>query len=88
MLNGREGQVLDIKEVVEFFDGHISEWMIRQMVVSGEIPHFRMGNKKLLFDADKLKLWWENKINQSVQPAQSEDAKRPTDYGVLRKIKI
>lgn len=88
MLNGKEGQVLDIKEVVQLFDGHISEWMIRQMVASGEIPHFRMGNKKLLFDADKLKLWWENKINQSVQPVKNDNDVKPADYGVLRKIKV
>ncbi|OPX46332.1 hypothetical protein CLHUN_01480 [Ruminiclostridium hungatei] len=88
MLIGKEGQVLDIKETVQFFDGHISEWMIRQMVASGEIPHFRMGNKKLLFDADKLKLWWENKLNQSVQPSQGGGKEKSELCGTLRKIKI
>jgi hypothetical protein len=75
--------VLDIKEAVAFFDGHISEWMIRQMVNAGEIPHFRQGNKKLLFDAEQLGLWWNNRISQSIQPKKQE---KNETYGVLRKI--
>lgn len=76
--------VLDIKEAVEFFNGKFSEWMLRQMVNKGEIPHFRQGNKKILFDADELKLWWENKIKQSMQPKQIKSS----GYGTIRKIHI
>jgi hypothetical protein len=77
-------KVLDIKEAVAFFNGHISEWMIRQLVNSKEIPHFRQGSKKLLFDADALELWWSNRINQSIQPEKPDNS----GYGTIRKINV
>lgn len=75
--------VMDIKETVQFFKGHFSAGITRKMVNSGEIPHFRQGNKKLLFDADELKLWWDARIKQSIKPKQEQSG-----YGTLRKIKV
>lgn len=52
--------IIDINGVVNLFNGHISKWTVYELVKRGEIPHVRLGNKKILFTEENVLAWFEN----------------------------
>lgn len=48
----------------------ISEWMLKELVRRGEIPHYRVGNR-FEFDPDDLDAWMQAQRVPAKQPAAS-----------------
>jgi excisionase family DNA binding protein len=48
-------KVLTIKEAAKLIDG-ITEYRIRQMCVSGQLPHFKAGKKFLIAESALIKV--------------------------------
>jgi hypothetical protein len=75
---------LSVKQASEdFFEGNVSPGMLYDLVKKNEIPHVKLSNGKILFDADALELWWQNKL---LKPIHNENLES-SGYGKLRKIK-
>lgn len=60
-------EILNIKEVASYL--HCSISLIRNLVRSGEIPYFRLGNR-LFFKKETINYWIsnnENKVGDTVE---------------------
>lgn len=75
---------MTVKEAVtEFFEGTISEELLYREIKNGNIPHVRISKGKTLLDVQQLEIWWQQKLMESIQPAEDE---QPKEYGKLRRI--
>ena len=71
----------------EFFEGNVSPGMLYDLVKKNEIPHVKLSGGKILFDADSLELWWQNKLFKSIHNKTTESGPKCNEYGKIRKIK-
>ncbi len=55
-------EILNIKEVASYL--HCSISLIRNLVRSGEIPYFRLGNR-LFFKKETINFWISNNENKA-----------------------
>lgn len=67
-----------IKQAAEALD--ITEWTLRMMAKSGQIPCWKTGNR-YIFDIEQCEEFLKNKALENIAPTQP--AKQ---YGVLRKV--
>lgn len=63
-------EVMDIKDAVEFFNGRISEWLIREAVNRKQLPHCRIGKGRgrILFSKKDLEVWIAEQMRLSIEP--------------------
>lgn len=63
-------EILDIKDAVKFFNGRISEWLIREAVNRKILPHIRIGKGRgrILFNKRDLEIWIAEQMRLSVEP--------------------
>lgn len=81
----KKNKRLSVKQASEeFFEGNVSPGMLYDLVKKNEIPHVKLSGGKILFDADALELWWQNKL---LKPLHNESSELDDGYGKIRKIK-
>lgn len=56
-------EYLTIKETCEYFGNKISDFTIRKLLRTGQLPHIRMG-RKYLIPKDGLRQWIEKQMAQ------------------------
>lgn len=52
--------IFNVKELISYL--HCSESLIRKLVVTNNIPYFRVG-KKILFEKEKIDCWINSNSN-------------------------
>lgn len=58
-------KIITIKEAAKLIDG-LSEYRIRQMCISGQLPAFKAGNKYLIAEENLYKTVFDNKGGDAI----------------------
>ena len=58
-------KIITIKEAAKLIDG-LSEYRIRQMCISGQLPAFKAGNKYLIAEENPYKTVFDNKGGDAI----------------------
>ena len=59
----------------DFFCGEVSEGLLYKLCKENKIPHVKLATGKILFDYEKLEIWWSEKLRQE-EPKQERGLRR------------